>query len=67
MVLLDISQLFLKQILSQPKSWMVENSSYKIRQLKFCKFQVVMFSEKNTFATAIVNIFCKSSLINHKC
>ena len=50
----------------QPDSWVVENSSYKICQLKFCKFQVVMFSEKSTFATAIVNIFCESSLINHK-
>ena len=62
----QISQLFLQKILSQPDSWVVENSSYKICQLKFCKFQVVMFSEKNTFATAIVNIFRESSLINHK-
>ena len=62
-----ISQLFLQKILSQPDRWVVENSSFIICQLKFCKFQVVMFSEKKTFATAIVNMFCKSSLINHKC
>ena len=61
MVSLHISQLFLQKNQSQP------DSSYKIRQLKFCKFQIVMFSEKNTFATTIVNIFCKSSLTNHKC
>ena len=61
MVSLHISQLFLQKNPSQP------DSSYKIRQPKFYKFQVVMFSEKNTFATTIVNIFCKSSLINHKC
>ena len=67
MVSLHISQLFLQKILSQPDSWVVENRSYKTCQLKFCKFQVVMFSEKNTFATAIVNIFRKSSLINNKC
>ena len=40
-------------------SWVVENSSYKIPKLKFYTFQAVMFS-------AIVNIFCKSSSINHK-
>ena len=67
MVSLHISQLSLQKIQSQPDSWVVENSSYKIRQLKFYKFQFVMFSEKNTFATAIVNIFRKSFLINHKC
>ena len=67
MVSLHISQLFLQNIQSQLDSWLVQNSSYKICQVKFCKFQVVMFSEKNTFATAVVNISCKSSLINHKC
>ena len=49
MVSLHILQLFLQKILSQPDSWVVENSSYKICELKFCKFQVVMFSKKNTF------------------
>ena len=61
-VSLHISQLFLQKIQSQPDSWVVGNSSYEICQLKFCKFQVVMFSDKSTFATAIVNIFCKSTL-----
>ena len=51
----------------QPDSWVVEKSSYKICQLKFRKFQVAMFSEKNTFTDAVFNIFRKSSLINHKC
>ena len=67
MVSLHISQLFMQKVLSQPDSWLIENSFYKIRQLKFCKFQVVMFSEKKTFATAFFKIYCKSSLINHKC
>ena len=63
-----ISQLFLQKILSKPGSWVVEDSSYKIYQLKFCKLQGVMFSEKNTYATtAIFNILHKSSLITHKC
>ena len=35
-------------------SWMVEISSYEIPQLKFCKFQVVMFSEKNTFPLLLI-------------
>ena len=68
MFLPHISQVFLQKIISKPDSWVVENSSYKIHQLKFCKLQVVMFSKKNTYATtAIVNIFHKSSLITHKC
>ena len=57
MISFHISQLFLQKILSQPDSLVVENSSHRICQLKFYKFQVVMFSEKNTFATAFVNIF----------
>ena len=33
---------------------MVEISSYEIPQLKFCKFQIVMFSEKNTFPLLLI-------------
>ena len=54
MVSLHILQLFLQKTLSQPDSWVVEKRPYKIRQLKFRKFQVTMFPKKNTFATAIV-------------
>ena len=35
-------------------SWVVENNSYKICQLEFCEFQVVMFSEKNTFLLLLI-------------
>ena len=43
MVSLHISQLFLQKILSQPDSWVVEKSPYKIRQLRFRKFKITMF------------------------
>ena len=58
MVSFHISQQFLQKILSQPDSWVVENSSYKICQLKFCKFQVVMFSKK----TPLLLLLLKSSV-----
>ena len=35
-------------------SWVVENSSYKIPQLEFCKSQVVMFSDNNTFLLLLI-------------
>ena len=46
---------------------MVENSSYKIRLHEFCKFSVVMFSEKNTFLLLVifsVKLFNKSQTLN---
>ena len=57
-----ISQLFLQTILSQ--HCMADNSSYnsstQILQIPRCD----VFPEKHPFV--VVNIFCKSSEINHK-
>ena len=62
LVSLHISHLFLQTILSQ--RWVADNSCYntstQILQILRCD----SFPEKHV--SAIVNVFCKSSEINHK-